>query len=247
MGALTARTHLLEADYLSIYEARSRCEFKAALVRSARKLEFSIVSTTVFFDHLHGPHESIGVSNTPTDYREAFESTSNGRIDPVMQHCKTSGLPIVWDRSTYVHAGRVAKWEHQAQFGYHCGIALASHLPRGRHLLIGVNRDQPLPRNSTGITRMTASLQLFIAHAEEAAARVLLPKRPDESNAVALTPRELECLRWTMEGKTAWELGQILSIAENTVVRHPYSATRKFDAVNKHQAVLKALRLGIIE
>jgi len=50
-----------------------------------------------------------------------------------------------------------------------------------------------------------------------------------------------------MEGKTAWEIGRILDIAENTVVRHLYSATRKLDAVNKHQAVLKALRLRIIE
>ena len=53
-------------------------------------------------------------------------------------------------------------------------------------------------------------------------------------------------LRWTIEGKTAWELGRILGIAEHTAVRHTHSATKKLGCVNKHQAVLKALRLRLI-
>ena len=67
-----------------------------------------------------------------------------------------------------------------------------------------------------------------------------LPERP------GLTPRELEALRWTMEGKTAWEVGQILSITERTAVLHLQNAMRKLGATSKHQAVLKALRLGLI-
>ena len=49
-----------------------------------------------------------------------------------------------------------------------------------------------------------------------------------------------------MEGKTAWELGRILGIAEQTAVRHLYNASHKLGCVNKHQAVLKALRLELI-
>ena len=49
-----------------------------------------------------------------------------------------------------------------------------------------------------------------------AALRILVP--PDsQPERPALTPRELECLRWTMEGKTAWETGELLGIAERTV------------------------------
>lgn len=61
-----------------------------------------------------------------------------------------------------------------------------------------------------------------------------------------LTPRELECLRWTMEGKTAWEVGTILGISERTAVLHLNNAMHKLDCSSKHQAVLKALRLGLI-
>jgi DNA-binding CsgD family transcriptional regulator len=63
---------------------------------------------------------------------------------------------------------------------------------------------------------------------------------------VQLTPRELECLQWTMQGKTAWEVGKILGISEQTAARHLNNATRKLDCTSKHQAVLKALRLGLI-
>jgi DNA-binding CsgD family transcriptional regulator len=83
-------------------------------------------------------------------------------------------------------------------------------------------------------------------HAQETAMRVLLPPAVPEQSLPRLTPRELECLRWTMEGKTAWELGQILGIAEQTAVRHIQNAARKLDCVSKHQAVLKAVRLKFV-
>ena len=67
------------------------------------------------------------------------------------------------------------------------------------------------------------------------------PERP------ALTPRELEALRWTMDGKTAWEVGAVMGISERTAVLHVNNAMHKLGCVNKHQAVLKALRLGLID
>ena len=63
---------------------------------------------------------------------------------------------------------------------------------------------------------------------------------------LAVTPRELETLRWTMEGKTAWEVGRVLGITERTVALHVNNATHKLGCVNKHQAVLKALKMGLI-
>ena len=92
---------------------------------------------------------------------------------------------------------------------------------------------------------MVADLQLFAVHAQDAALRVLLPASPHE-DVPPLTPRELESLRWTMEGKTAWEVGNILGISERTAVLHVNNATHKLGCVNKHQAVLKALRFGLI-
>jgi DNA-binding CsgD family transcriptional regulator len=91
-----------------------------------------------------------------------------------------------------------------------------------------------------------ADLQLFAVHAQDSAMRLLVPVALQPEHP-ALTPRELEVLRWTMDGKTAWEVGAVLGISERTAVLHINNAMHKLKCVNKHQAVLKALRLGLID
>jgi LuxR family quorum sensing-dependent transcriptional regulator len=57
-----------------------------------------------------------------------------------------------------------------------------------------------------------------------------------------LTPREREVLRWTAAGKTSWEIGEILGIAERTVNAHIQSASGKLNAVNRVALIVTALR-----
>lgn len=64
--------------------------------------------------------------------------------------------------------------------------------------------------------------------------------------AIRLSPRERECLQWAADGKTAWETGVILSIAEGSVAKVLASAMRRLECTSKPQAVVKALRLGLI-
>jgi DNA-binding CsgD family transcriptional regulator len=236
---------MLQGGFTSVLQVKSRDELLAEVVGFTRRLGFETVNAMAVIDHFRGDSEFIRIDNTPTAYLESFESREDGRRDPVMQHCKKASVPIIWNQGTYTSAGLGEKWENQARYGYRTGIALALHLPEGRHFFIGVDRDQALPRSSAEVTRMVADLQLFAVHAQDAALRVLVPATP-QGNVPNLTPRELEGLRWTMEGKTAWELGNILGISERTAVLHVNNATHKLGCVNKHQAVLKALRLGLI-
>ena len=60
------------------------------------------------------------------------------------------------------------------------------------------------------------------------------------------TIRERECLKWAAEGKTAWETGQILGIAERTAVFHVNNVIQKLGATNKTQAIVRALALNMI-
>lgn len=236
---------MLQGDYLSVLEARDRDEFHRVVVRFAQRLGFETVSAMAVVDKGVRDAEFITVDNTPAAYLPVFAGTGSGRRDPVMQHCKRNTVPILWDQQTYLDNKAIDIWEDQAPFGYRNGIAMALHLPEGRHFILGVDRDRPLPMDSTELTRMVADLQLFAVHAQDTAMRVLIspaaqPERP------ALTPRELEVLRWTMEGKTAWETGAVLGIAERTTVLHLRNAMQKLACNSKHQAVLKALRLGLI-
>ncbi|HSC01056.1 MAG TPA: LuxR family transcriptional regulator [Burkholderiaceae bacterium] len=236
---------MLQGGYSSVLQARNREEFRDEVVRFGRALGFETVSAVAVIDHGIGRSEFVVVDNTPQEWRGAFNDARAMQRDPVMQHCKRQSLPIIWDQGTYTSQGQGEMWEEQARYGYQTGIAMALHLPEGRHFMLGVDRDRALPSDRHELTRVVADLQLFAVHALDAAMRVLVPSAtaPD---APSLTPRELEALRWTMDGKTAWEVGSILGITERTAVLHLNNAMRKLGCVNKHQAVLKALRLGLI-
>ncbi|MBU6257151.1 MAG: autoinducer binding domain-containing protein [Burkholderiales bacterium] len=237
---------MLSGAYTSVLQSRSRDELREEIVRFTRDLGFETVTAVTMVEHGLGRNEVYIVDNTPAAYAEAYVDPNNSKRDPVLHHCRRQSMPIVWNQATYVERGAGDLWEHQARFGYRTGIAMALHLPEGKHFMLGVDRDQPLPGNSTELQRLVADLQLFAVHAQDAAMRLLLPPahRPERP---ALTPRELESLRWTMEGKTAWEVGALLGISERTAVMHVNNAMHKLDCVSKHQAVLKALRLGLID
>lgn len=230
---------------MSVLQSRNREEFRDEVVRFANQLGFDRVGTLTVVDHSLGQSEFVAVANAPADYEATMNDEATSRRDPVLQHCKRYSVPIVWNQQTYVSQGQGELWEQQAAFGYLTGIAMALHLPEGRHFALGVVRDQPLPSEATLLTRLVADLQLFAVHAQEAAMRLLVPPQLQPERP-ALTPRELESLRWTMEGKTAWEVGTILGISERTAVLHVNNAMHKLGCVNKHQAVLKALKLGLI-
>ncbi|MGN6526632.1 MAG: helix-turn-helix transcriptional regulator [Burkholderiaceae bacterium] len=237
-------SQMLQGGFLAVMEASTPLDFRTELVRFGESLGFKTISATAIIDRQGGP-EFHSIDNTPAAYSQSFRDPSLGQVDPVMQHCKHAAIPIIWDQDTYVSRGHADVWDDQARFGYRTGIALALHMPGGKHFFLGVDRDRPLPRNPRVITRIVADLQLFAVHAQDAAFRILTPAPPPAETPL-LTAREQEALRWTMDGKTAWEVGSIMSISERTAVLHLQNAMHKLDCVTKHQAVLKAIRLGIL-
>lgn len=64
--------------------------------------------------------------------------------------------------------------------------------------------------------------------------------------AQVLTCRQLEVLAWVQEGKSAWEIGQILGISGRSVDGHLRRVYEAFDVHTRLQAVLKAQDLGLL-
>lgn len=237
---------MLHQAFATVLEAKCRDHLFASVMGFTRELEFETFTAIAVLDRPGAESEFHAVDNTPDGFSQVLEDPERGKRDPVMQHCKTSSLPIVWDQETYVRSGTAHMWEEQAPYGYRTGICVAMHLSAGRHLCIGLDRDNPLPRSADEIAYMAARLLLFATFLQEVALRILIPSSPQPHPVAQLSPREQECLEWTTEGKTAWEIGRILSISEQTAVRHLNNATHKLGCVNKHQAVARALRLGML-
>jgi len=73
------------------------------------------------------------------------------------------------------------------------------------------------------------------------------PSRPHvSSNTCHLSPRELTVLRWMKEGKTNWEIAQILGLSERTIRFHVGGIFEKLDVTSRTQAVARALGAGLI-
>ncbi len=61
-----------------------------------------------------------------------------------------------------------------------------------------------------------------------------------------LTPREIEVLKWTAEGKTLQDIADILEVSLPTVQSHIANLCRKLDVVTRAQATARAVRWGIL-
>ena len=71
-------------------------------------------------------------------------------------------------------------------------------------------------------------------------------KRSPSTLASALSSREYDVLNWLKEGKTTWDISQILSISERTVKFHIHNICRKLNANNRTHALAKAIQLRLI-
>jgi DNA-binding CsgD family transcriptional regulator len=69
----------------------------------------------------------------------------------------------------------------------------------------------------------------------------------DAERELLVSARELDCLKWTAAGKTAWEASVILGISERTVRFHLNAAREKLKCSNTTQAVAKAIVNQLID
>jgi DNA-binding CsgD family transcriptional regulator len=69
----------------------------------------------------------------------------------------------------------------------------------------------------------------------------------DSDEELLISARELDCLKWTAAGKTAWEASVILGISERTVRFHLNAAREKLECATTTQAVAKAVANQLID
>jgi DNA-binding NarL/FixJ family response regulator len=64
---------------------------------------------------------------------------------------------------------------------------------------------------------------------------------------VQLTYKEIEILRQVAEGKTNLEISQSIEVEENTVKSHLQNINDKLRTKNRTEAVITAIKMGIID
>ena len=195
------------------------------------------------------PLAGVYLTNLPNDWVMHYLKEDYANIDPVIKDCATTRLPITWTEKYRANArskneGLVMEdaWEN----GMKRGMTIPIHGP-GRELGIFTLNADMNEREFREISERTKyELQSIAYFFHDPVQRALKTEPESVPLPVALTQREVEILRWTVAGKTAWEIGAILKISERTVNFHVQNVMEKFGVHNKTHAAAKAMGLGFL-
>jgi len=93
-------------------------------------------------------------------------------------------------------------------------------------------------------------LRLLVPHLHIMLTRIapnlLVSKPKPASRKLNITQREKEILAWLRNGKTNWEIAQVLGISESTVKKHVRRILANLNVCSRTQAVAKAIDLKLI-
>jgi LuxR family quorum sensing-dependent transcriptional regulator len=177
----------------------------------------------------------------PADFLDLYIRERYIRFDPVARLCRRSAQPFEWRTADFDHVAepRATEVMHRAaEFGMAHGFMVPIHGPDGFEACVSMAGDH---LDLTASTR--PAIHLMAQYAWERV-RTISGREPAKP---VLTSREQEVLAWVASGKSAWEIGEILSIAKRTVDEHAQTAFRKLGAVNRTHAVAIALRDRMID
>lgn len=229
----------------ALHRANTCDELRAEMEKFAKQMGFEhfVYALTINAPSLKQQHYLL--NGFPREWYERYLSAGYFKVDPVVRHAHTSSLPAIWTEEMF-HDGKCREfWEEARAFGLSHGVSFSVHEQTGVTGIFSMARDKPLDLQQLDMAALIGRAQMFASMLHHAVSRIDLPKLLPAQN-VSLTARERECIRWSADGKTAWEIGRILNIAERTVVFHVNNVVQKLEATNKTQAIVRALALKLL-
>lgn len=233
------------ADFMELSLSPDQETLRKRLISATQALDFGLFAANIVTERIGRRPFFTVMNNAPRNFLAAWDN-SIAIVDPVLTRLRKSRLPFFYDQAFYLDADAGVLWEQAAPFGYKTGLCSSVRIADDKVFVFGVDRCDALPHDQRHLTSLFAKFNMLAVHCAEASQRVLLNGQSDMPTLPKLSRRELEVLGWTLEGKTAFQVGEQLNIAERTVNQHIQSAMRKLQARDKHQAAIRALRWNLI-
>ena len=180
------------------------------------------------------------ISNYPVEWTDHYLREHYERVDPVIVDALKTTEPFEWGRefeAKSLSKPQCALLDEAAVFGIRCGFTVPVHDSRGPVAAVTFAANERRPTFQRCIEQNRYVLQLMAMYFHAQARRRLSINRVIDG--VALSPRELECLEWAAQGKSAWEIGRLLNISRRTAAFHLDNAKTKFGVRTICQAVAK--------
>ncbi|HBF29569.1 MAG TPA: LuxR family transcriptional regulator [Rhizobium sp.] len=180
----------------------------------------------------------------PSEFTHEFDRHQFVRQCPLLRRYSNSILPHTWDLMNPYPDDGDEIWPEPMRdlllrFGLVVGVVCIFNLPDTRRYIVRIEGDRPpILQNELNELNMI-TMELFEQY------NTLL--RAEMNSVDVLSVRELEVVRWTAQGKTSVEIGQILALSDHTINAYMMTAMKKLDCVNRTQLVAKAIRLKLIQ
>ncbi|MUZ75546.1 hypothetical protein GOZ90_23015 [Agrobacterium vitis] len=202
------------------------------------------VDTDLFAYVIIGPTNADVVSTYPAAWRHEYAERRLSRIDPVMAQAKRYRNPFNWSAETFRFPSKDESMiiQQASEFGIRAGISIPVDLPFGTFAMFTLATDKA--PSGIDFTRHISSMAIALCLAGE----VLSKERQSHKSAlpVALTVRQVQCLRWASLGRSAKETAHILGISEEAVSFHRKNARQRLNAKSTSEAVRLACDAGIL-
>jgi LuxR family quorum sensing-dependent transcriptional regulator len=217
LGAfIRARLGLLNIGYFSFYEP---AKTKGAEIKGV---------------HIH---------NLPEDWLRYYLDMDYDAVSPILRKLNRTRAPFFWktlEPEGYLDLKLSRQMLRESAAaglgdGYSCPIVHANGDMVVFNLVTDHLEDDP---------RLPPSIQLIslFVHEKYRSLQDVNGPRPLPN----LTQRERDCLSWAAEGKTNWEIGEILTISEASVRTYLKRAKQKLGVTTKVQAIVRATHHRLI-
>jgi LuxR family quorum-sensing system transcriptional regulator CciR len=203
-----------------------------------------LTSISYEFDHMTSG-QLIALSDYPADWVERYVTEDIVSNDPVVLASHHTNVGFAWEDipkfidMTVAHRDQM---ERGRKAGIGDGFTVPSNVPgeaNGSCNFV-VRTGHQLPE------RQLMMAQLIGSYAFEAARNIVTHARTNAARKVRLSQRQIECVALVGKGKTDWEIGQILGIAQGTVKEYLDDARKRYDVTKRVQLVLRAVYDGHI-
>jgi LuxR family transcriptional regulator, quorum-sensing system regulator BjaR1 len=183
--------------------------------------------------------EHIHYRETPKGWEQIYAERGFAQTNFVTHTARRSARPFVWSDVTHANdtfaRANEEMWGVLHTFGLRDGLAIPSHTPTNVSVLSLATFDD---------VELSPELHKAIILSSHYVHERMRELDTPPFKPVHLTPRERDCLAFAAEGKSDWDIGQILGIAQSTVHAHVENAKRKLRVKTRMQAVAKLARAG---
>ena len=181
---------------------------------------------------------SMVVTNYPAKFVQSYIANHYYVIDPVYEVSQLLDRPFGWEEIS--NAVELADHQHAlfkeaGRYGIVHGVTVPLHIPSESYASCTFARPEPIEITPSLMT----TLQIIAGFAFRAG--LYLHHAMHDRNVPRLTRREAECTALIALGKTDWEIGQILGIAQTTVRYFITRAKQRYGVFRRSELVARAI------